>query len=129
MIFQGHADTHKGKVWFQRVEVQSSQHRHWGGGGREEVFPQTVGITTVYIFERSGSLVQSDSDREPWDTNRCCSPRFLPYMGRPGLDAGPGYKTSHHPSYLPDSLCLLAHPPPGVLPESDRPIKAFINGP
>ncbi|CAN0570739.1 unnamed protein product [Rangifer tarandus platyrhynchus] len=28
-----------------------------------------------------------------------------------------------------DSLCLFTHPPPGVLPESDRPIKAFINGP
>ena len=53
----------------------------------------------------------------------------LPYMGRPGLDASPGYKTSPHPSYLADSLCLLAHPSPGVLPESDRPIKAFINGP
>ena len=52
------------------------------------------------------------------------SPRFLPYMG-----AGPGYKTLPHPSYLADSLCFadplrfLAHLPPGVLPESDCPIK------
>ena len=75
------------------------------------------------------SLVQAGTDMEPLDTNHCCNPRFFPYMGGPGLDAGPGYKTSPHPSYLADSLCLLAHPPPGVLPESNRPIKAFINGP
>ena len=75
------------------------------------------------------SLVQSDTDTEPLDTNRHCSPRFFPYVGRPGLDASPGYKTSLHPSYLADSLCLLTHPPPGVLPKSDRPIKAFINRP
>ena len=74
------------------------------------------------------SLVQSGTDTEPLDTNHC-SPHFVPYMGRPGLDAGPGYKTSPHPSYLADSLCLLAHPPLGVEPESYRPIKAFINGP
>ena len=66
------------------------------------------------------SLVQSGTDTEPLDTNRRCSPRFFPYMGRPGLGASPGYKTSPHPSYLADSLCLLAHPSPGVLPESDR---------
>lgn len=75
------------------------------------------------------SLVQSGADTEPLDTNRRCSPCFLPYMEEPGLDAGPGYKTFPHPSYLADSLCLLAHPPPGVLPESDRPIKALINSP
>ena len=74
------------------------------------------------------SLVQAGTDTEPLDTTRRCSLRFLPYMGRPGLDAGPGYKTSPHPSYLADSLCFLAHPPPGVLPESNHPIKAFING-
>ena len=27
------ADTHTGRVLFQRVEVQSSQHRRWGWGG------------------------------------------------------------------------------------------------
>ena len=75
------------------------------------------------------SLVQADTDPEPLDTTRRCSPRFLPYMGRPGLDPGPGYNTSPHPSYLTDSLCLLTHPPPGVLPESKHPIKAFIQGP
>ena len=52
------------------------------------------------------------------------SPCFLPYMG-----ARRGYKTLPHSSYLADSLCFadplgfLAHPPLGVLPESDRPIK------
>ena len=85
-------------------------------------------------FRRLANLPGTDplkpgTDMEPLDTNRCCSPRFFPYLGGPGLDASPGYKTSPHPSYLADSLCLLAHPPPGVLPESDRPIKAFINGP
>ena len=50
------------------------------------------------------SLVQSGAITEPLDTNRRCSPRFLPYMGEPGLDAGPGYKTFPHPSYLADSL-------------------------
>ena len=75
------------------------------------------------------SLVQAGTDPEPLGTTRRCSPRFLPYMGRPGLDPGPGYNTSPHPSYLTDSLCLLTHSPPGVLPESKRPIKAFSNGP
>ena len=75
------------------------------------------------------SLVQTGTNTEPLDTTRRCSPRFLPYMERPGLDADPGYKTSPHPSYLADSLCLLAYPSPGVLPKSDRPIKSFINGP
>ena len=59
------------------------------------------------------SLVQAGTDPEPLDTTRRRSPRSLPYMGRPGLDAGPGYETSPQPSSLADSLCLLAHPPPG----------------
>ena len=42
----GHADTHTGRILFQRVELQSSQHRHRGG----EKCPETAGITTVYIF-------------------------------------------------------------------------------
>ena len=36
------------------------------------------------------TLVQSGTDTEPLDTNHRISPRFLPYMGRPGLDSGPG---------------------------------------
>ena len=65
------------------------------------------------------------------------SPRFLPYMGA----LARAIKPLPHPSHLADSfsptdslypadsLCFadpprfLAYPPPGVLPESDRPIK------
>ena len=59
------------------------------------------------------------------------SPRFLPYMGGPARTIKPfptltDFADSVYPA---DSLCFadplrfLAHPPPGVLPESDRPIK------
>ena len=63
-----------------------------------------------------------EADTEPLDT---AETRTFFLIWEPG----PSYKTFPHPSYLADSLCLLAHPPPGVLPESDRPIKAFTNGP
>ena len=74
--------------------------------------------------------------RSPW-TPITAEPAFSSLYGRPS----PGYKTLPHPSpladsfspadslYLADSLCFadpprfLAYPPPGVLPESDRPIK------
>ena len=63
-----------------------------------------------------------EADTEPLDT---AETRTFFLIWEPG----PSYKAFPHPSYLADSLCLLAHPPAGVLPESDRPIKAFINGP
>ena len=63
-----------------------------------------------------------EADTEPLDTAETHA-FFLIW------EASRSYKTCPHPSYLADSLCLLAHPPPGVLPESDRPIKAFTNGP
>ena len=63
-----------------------------------------------------------EADTEPLDT---AETRTFFLIWEPG----PSYKTFPHPSYLADSLCLLAHPSPGVLPESDRPIKAFTNGP
>ena len=49
----GHADTHTGKVFFQKVEVQSSQHRHREG----ENWSITVGITTVYIFANTDLFI------------------------------------------------------------------------
>ena len=59
------------------------------------------------------------------------SPRFLPYMGGPAWAIKPfptltDFADSLYPA---DSLCFadpprsLAYPPPGVLPESDCPIK------
>ena len=59
------------------------------------------------------------------------SPHFLPYMGGPARTIKPfptltDFADSVYPA---DSLCFadpprfLAYPPPGVLPESDRPIK------
>ena len=57
-----------------------------------------------------------EADAEPLDTAETCA-FFLIW------EAGRSYKAFPHPSHLADSLCLLAHPPPGVLPESDRPIK------
>ena len=62
--------------------------------------------------------------RSPWTPTTAVARAFYLIW-----EPGPGYKTFPHPSYLADSLCFLAHPPPGVLPESDRPIKALINGP
>ena len=63
-----------------------------------------------------------EADTEPLDT---AETRTFFLIWEPG----PSYKAFPHPSYLADSLCLLAHPPPGVLSERDRPIKAFTNGP
>ena len=68
--------------------------------------------------------VQSGADTEPLDTNHRRARAFFLIW-----EPGPGYKTLPHPSYLADSLRFLAHPPLGVLPESDRPIKALINSP
>ena len=63
------------------------------------------------------------------------SPRFLPYMGGPARAIKPfptltDSTDSFSPADSPaDSLCFadpprsLAYPPPGVLPESDPPIK------
>ena len=68
--------------------------------------------------------VQSGADTEPLDTNHRWARVFFLIW-----ETGQGYKTLPHTSYLADSLCFtdpprfLAHPPPGVLPESDRPIK------
>ena len=69
--------------------------------------------------------------RSPW-TPITAEPAFSSLYGRPG----PGYKTLPRPHRLrrllfppADSLCFAdpprspAYPPPGVLPESDRPIK------
>ena len=70
--------------------------------------------------------------RSPW-TPITAEPAFSSLYGRPS----PGYKTLPHPPRLrrllfpppADSLCFadpprfLAYPPPGVLPESDHPIK------
>ena len=58
-------------------------------------------------------LVQSGTDTEPLDTTRRYSPRFFPYMGGPGLDAGRGYKTSPHPSYLSRLPLSPRSPTPG----------------
>lgn len=41
----GPADTRTGRVLDQRIEIQSSQHRHWEG----ENCPETAAITTLYI--------------------------------------------------------------------------------
>ena len=90
--------------------------------------------------------VQSGADTEPSPSNQeltrspwtpiTAEPAFSSLYGRPG----PGYKTLPRPHRLrrlpfppadspADSLCFAdpprspAYPPPGVLPESDRPIK------
>ena len=64
------------------------------------------------------SLVQSGTHTEPLDTNRRCSLRFFPYMGRPGLDASPGYKTSPHPSYLQTPFVSLLTRPQEFCPRA-----------
>ena len=60
------------------------------------------------------------------------SPRFLPYMGGPARTIKPfptltDSADSFHPRRLPllrrPPPSSLAYPPPGVLPESDHPIK------
>ena len=86
-----------------------TEHNHWKVGHVEVCpgkMPQTSsGGWLNFQGPTPCSLVQSGTDTEPLDTTHRCSPRFLPYMGRPGLDT------------------------PGVLQESQCPIKAFINGP
>ena len=46
----GYTNTHIGRFLFQRVEVQSSQHRHWGWGDGGEECLETAEIRTVYTF-------------------------------------------------------------------------------
>ena len=103
--------------------VPAESHRQAPEAGRQA--PEAGRQPSRPIRSRHGALaVQSGADTEPLDTNHRWARVFFLIW-----EAGHSYKTCPHPSYLADSLYLLAHLPPGVLPESDRPIKAFTNCP
>ena len=59
-----------------------------------------------------------EADTEPLDT---AETRAFFLIWEPGHS----YKTFPHPSYLADSLCLLAHPPPGSCARERPPNKGL----